>query len=90
MVKPPVYTSPDIPTPPSTTKDPVVVLVLAIPPFTLKIPAISAFPFTDKVNVVKLYPIFTFPPIPTPPETIKAPVVVLILLTVLVMFANCD
>jgi hypothetical protein len=77
-ILPPVNKAPDIPAPPDTTRAPVVVLVDVAVLLAIKLPVLTfavAFKVSDEDI---LPPVNKAPDIPAPPETTRAPVVVLV------------
>ena len=83
-----------MPAPPGLAmiRSPVVVLVLTLPPFsciTLLVTEVlttSTLVINTLPTTTKLPPTYRFPPMPTPPGTTNAPVVVLVEGVVFVMF----
>ena len=76
------YKAPPIPTPPTTVKAPVVVLILDevlvivnISGDVTKVWVTVVYCITNLVALI-VPPTFKSPPIPTPPTTVKAPVLV--------------
>jgi len=80
----PDVTCPLIPRPPVMTRAPVPVVVLAVPlvkvvfPDAVKVPVIVVAPEAS-VPAVERFPAVTCPATPTPPETTRAPVLVVVL-----------
>jgi len=91
VVFPPTYKLPATPVPPDTIRAPVLVLLLAVLlatdviPDDVNVPLMLVFPEASVPDVLK-FPAVTCPVTPTPPATVRAPVLVVELRVELVTF----